>query len=114
MDIRTIEPAPLALQAYRLLAAGDDLAAVRRALSITCSVQRLRCLILDGARSEEFVKAVAADTPIELASAVQRLLTSWPAVDTDEHVQFRRLRRALVAVDQLRNCFTAGLSAEDS
>lgn len=111
MDIRTIEPAPLALQAYRLLVAGDDLAAVRRALSTTCSVQRLRCLLLDGARSEEFVKAVVADTPVELASAVQRLLASWPAADADEHVQFRRLRRALVAVDQLRSCFAAALTA---
>jgi hypothetical protein len=97
------------LDVYRHLAARKDLEVIRNELDVTCTVRTLRRLIIDTARAPSFLGAILADTPIELAPAIRRLLDGWFVGGVSEREHLRALRRAVVAIDQLRTSMQRGL-----
>lgn len=106
MTRRQLDP----LDVYRNLAARKDLEVIRNELDVTCTVRTLRRLVIDIARTPSFMNAILNDTPIELAPAVRRLLGGWFVGGVSEREHLRALRRAVVAIDQLRTSFQRGLS----
>jgi len=94
---------------YRHLAARKDLEVIRDELGAACTVGTLRRLIIDTAQGAPFVNAILSDTPIELAPSVRRLLDAWCVAGASEREHVRGLRRAVVAIDQLRTSFERGL-----
>lgn len=98
------------LDVYQHLAARKDLEVIRDKLDLTCAVRTLRRLVIETARAPFFVNAILNDTPIELAPAVRRLLDGWFVGGVSEREHLRALRRAIVAVDQLRTSFQRGLA----
>jgi len=78
-------------------------------LGLGCTVRTLRRLIIETARTPSLVNAILNDTPIELAPAVRRLLDGWFVGGVSEREQLCALRRAVVAIDQLRTSLQRGL-----
>lgn len=101
----------IALASRSLLAAGADLTAVAKQIAPQTSARWLRQAILTGARTDEFAGAIISGTPPELVPAVRQLLRAWPDTAADERTELRRLRRALVAVKQMRSCYCAAMDA---